>query len=160
METWISHNSPGKQGTAAAGCTAVGLIMALSLDHHFTGHLSDGNAGFLLGLLLLAIGVAGMVFTGRQTVVIDPRERAIRVEDRTLLGSKCRTIPFREVAAIHIGFLGKRSNLSVTYYLELQLQSGERYSLFAPGRFYEGASERSVVEGWRSRLERYIVQAS
>jgi hypothetical protein len=42
------------------------------------------------------------------------------------------------------------------YYLVLKLRNGEEYPLFAPGRFFQGASDRSVVEGWRRRLEDYL----
>jgi hypothetical protein len=35
---------------------------------------------------------------------------------------------------------------------------GEEYPLFAPGRFYDGASDRSIVEGWKLRLEKYVWQ--
>jgi hypothetical protein len=42
------------------------------------------------------------------------------------------------------------------FYLVLKLRNGEEYPLFAPGRFFEGASDRSTVEGWRQRLEEQI----
>jgi hypothetical protein len=42
------------------------------------------------------------------------------------------------------------------YYLALKLRSGEKYPLFAPGRFFPGASDRSTVEAWRQRLEEQI----
>jgi hypothetical protein len=29
---------------------------------------------------------------------------------------------------------------------------------FSPGRFFEGASDRSTVEGWKRRLEEYLGQ--
>jgi hypothetical protein len=40
----------------------------------------------------------------------------------------------------------------------LKLRDGEEYPLFAPGRLYDGASDRSIVEGWKLRLEPYISQ--
>jgi hypothetical protein len=60
------------------------------------------------------------------------------------------------VGEISVGYLGKKSNNVQWYYLVLKLRGGETYSLFAPGRFHEGGSDRSVVEGWRRRLEEYL----
>jgi len=44
--------------------------------------LTDSLAGFLLGILLLVIGVLGMVLQGRQTVVVDPGTRRITMADQ------------------------------------------------------------------------------
>ena len=109
-----------------------------------------------LGLLLLALGMAGLLTGGRQTITINPRTRQITVEDVTRLGAKTRCIGFDEIVDISIGYLGKKSNYVTCYYLMLKLKGGEEYSLFAPGRFYAGGSDRSVVEGWRDRLRGYV----
>ncbi len=42
------------------------------------------------------------------------------------------------------------------YHPVLKLKDGEDHPPFAPGRFYKGASDRSVVEGWKARLEKYL----
>jgi hypothetical protein len=42
---------------------------------------SNAMAGFLLGVLLLFIGVAGFLLSGKQTVVVDPKSRRITIED-------------------------------------------------------------------------------
>ena len=108
-------------------------------------------------MLLLVIGAAGLLVSGTQTVVVDPALRRIVVEDKTVLsGTKRREIAFGEVTAVSIGYLGKRSNFMQTYYLVLKLTSGQEYPLFAPGRFYPGASSRTTVETWRRRLQEYI----
>ena len=114
------------------------------------------NAAYILGILLLAIGILGFLAQGKQTIVVDPATRCITVEDKTPFGLKQQTIKFSDILEIHIGYLGKRSTFVKNYYLILRLRSGEDYSLFAPGRFYKGASNRSVVEGWRDKLQKYI----
>ncbi len=43
-----------------------------------------------------------------------------------------------------------------TYYLVSKLTNGQEYPLFAPGRFYPGASDRATVESWRRRLQEYM----
>ena len=58
--------------------------------------------------------------------------------------------------------VGPRGRLSVASgrtrqrYLVLKLTSGQEYPLFAPGRFFAGASDRATVEGWRRRLREYM----
>jgi hypothetical protein len=136
-------------------CAAVGLILVIgfrSLDNIN----SNAGAGFLLGLLLLAIGVPGFLLAGKQSVLVDPRARKIIVEDSNRLGTKKRSISFSDIQDISIGYLGKKSNYVTTYYLALRLRSGENYPLFAPGRFFDGSSERSAVACWKQRLEAYI----
>lgn len=158
MEKWTSHSRPGKQLALTIGCAVVGLVLTVGF-HDFTGPgLTDSKAGFLLGLLLLVIGILGVLVQGKQSVVVDPATRRITVVDKTRFGTKRRLIGFNDIVDISIGYLGKRSNYVTCYYLVLKLRSGEEYSLFAPGRFYEGASNRSVVEGWQQRLEQYIRQ--
>jgi len=157
MEKWISKSRQGRQILLAVVCIWIGAVLAFG----FYGQLSspamtNGKAGFLLGMLLLVMGIAGVLAQGRQTVTVNPGVRRIIVEDRTLLGKKRRSIGFQEITGVSIGFLGKRSNYVTIYYLVLKLRNGGEYPLFAPGRFYEGSSDRSVVEGWRQRLEKYL----
>lgn len=158
MEKWTSESQPGRQLAAAVLSTVVGLVLTAGF-HDFSGPgMTNAKAGFLLGVLLLAIGVLGFLVQGRQTVVVDPAPKRITVEDRTVFGTKRRSIRFDDIVHIGIGYLGKRSTSVTYYYLVLKLRSGEEYSLFEPGRFYEGSSDRSVVEGWKMRLENYIRQ--
>jgi hypothetical protein len=154
MQTWISRSNFLKQTALAIGAVAVGLVLMFGF-RHFQGN-GDMLAGFLLGALLLVIGVAGLVVAGTQTVTVDPVLRRIVVDDRTLLGSKTREIAFTEISDVAIGYQGKKSNFVQTYYLVLKLTSGSDYSLFAPGRFFAGASSRATVEGWRQRLREYM----
>ena len=155
MQTWTSRSRRGRQAAWAVGSAAVGLVLMVGF-RHFRGD-SDMLAGFLLGVLLLGIGVAGLLATGTQTVTVDPSLRRIVVEDRTLFGEKTREIGFAQVSAVSVGYLGKKSNFVQTYYLALKLTDGRDYALFAPGRSYPGAGDRATVDGWRRRLQEYLV---
>jgi hypothetical protein len=155
MELWISQSSPLKQMLLSLACVAIGLFLAIGF-RGFESFNSNAGAGFLLGILLLVLGVPGFVLSGKQTVTIDPRLRQIVVEDSSLVYEKKRSIPFGDVVEVHIGYLGRKTTLSSTYHLVLKLRNGEDYALFAPGRFFEGASNRSTVVGWKERLERYL----
>jgi hypothetical protein len=115
-------------------------------------------AGFLLGVLLFVIGVASILVHGAQTVTIDARKGLIEVSDARPVGTKLTAIAFQQVADVSIGYLGKRTSFVNTYYLVLHLTDGREYPLFAPGRFFEGTSDRDVVEGWRRRLQGYLAE--
>lgn len=155
MDLWTSRSNPSKQVALSALCSLVGLVLAIGF-RHFGSAGTNAEAGFLLGALLLVIGVAGFLTSGRQTVVIDPDARRITVEDANRFGTKKRSIPFGDIVGVGIGYLGKKSNHVEWYYLVLELRNGEKYSLFPPGRFFEGGSDRSTVEGWKRRLEQYL----
>ena len=150
MEVWISHIKPRQQTALAIGCTIVGALILYGARGFQTLN-SNAGAGFLLGL-----GIAAFLVSGRQSVIIDPTKRTIRIDDEGRLGRKSHTLRFDDIADIGIGYLGKKSNYVTWYYLNLKLKNGKEYPLFAPGRFYEGGSDRSVVEGWRDRLRGYI----
>lgn len=155
MDVWTSESNPHKQTAASVACAVVGLVLMIGFRDF--GHVATNTiAGFLLGLLLLLIGVAGFLVSGRQTVVVDPKARRITIEDANRFRTKKRSIPFSDITGISIGYLGKRSTYVTRYYLILTLRNGQNYSLFAPGQFYEGSSDRSVVMGWKKRLEDYL----
>ena len=157
MDMWIAHSNPGKQSVLSVVCSLVGVILAIGFrDFSVSG--TNAMAGFLLGVMLLLIGVAGILMSGKQTVAVDPKARRISIEESNRFGTKTRSIPFSEVASISIGSVGKRSNYVMWYYLVLKLKSGEEYPLFSPGRFYEGGSDRLTVAGWKQRLETYLAQ--
>ncbi len=155
MESWKSQNNPGKQKILSVVCAAVGMILTIGC-HGLGGIGSDAGLGFLLGLLLLLIGVAGFLTSGKQTVIVDPEKRFITIQDSNRFSTKKRTIPFSDIVDVSIGYLGKKSNFVKWFYLVLKLRSGEDYPLFPPGRFFEGGSDRATVESWKQRLERYL----
>ena len=155
MEQWISHSNPAKQIAAAVGLFAVGVVMVIGF-RDFRGADSNALAGFLLGVLLVVLGLVGVAASTKQTVVVDPRARRITVDDVGLLRRRTRTIAFDDVVHVGIGYLGKKSNFVTWYSLTLKLRTGGEYSLFAPGRFFPGGSDRATVAGWQHRLERYL----
>ncbi len=157
MDLWITQSSSAKQAALSVACSVVGLILAFAF-RHFSDFGSNAMAGFLLGLLLLLLGVAGFLLSGKQTVIVDPKARRIIVEDSNRFGTKKRTILFSDVVGVGIGYLGKKSNRVEWYYLVLELSNGEKYSLFPPGRFFEGGSDKSTVASRKQRLEKYLEQ--
>ena len=72
MDSWISRSNPAKQYLLSAACA-------------------------LLGLVLAGVGVAGLLTTGKQSVLVDPKTRRITVEDARPFGIKKRSILFSDI---------------------------------------------------------------
>jgi hypothetical protein len=160
MDSWKFESNPGKQTALSLACIAVGIILVVGFRHFDGSGMTNSLAGFLCGLLLLLIGVSAFLASGKQIIVIDPEMRRIVVEDKNRFGTKRKLIRFSDIADTGIGYIGKRSNFINFYYIILKLKSGEKYSLFSPGRFHDGGSDRSVMESRRQRLENYIKQTA
>ncbi len=152
---WVSKSRPGLQFGLSLGSVLVGAVLVFAMRDFRTAG-GDAFAGFLLGVLLLVIGVAGALTSGVQTVTVDPNMRRIEIADSCFFGPRRRTAFFDEIGRVSIGYLGKSSNYVKTYYLVLHLANGPEFSLFASGRSFEGSSKRVGVEGWRERLEGYL----
>jgi drug/metabolite transporter (DMT)-like permease len=76
----------GRQTALAVGGLVAGLVLMVGFrDYH-----GDSNmvAGFLLGVLLLVIGAAGLMVGGTQTVVVDSVLRRIVITGRSILCSR------------------------------------------------------------------------
>jgi hypothetical protein len=158
MDVWKSESNSGKQIALSVACAITGLVLMFSF-RDFRNFGTNALAGFMLGALLLIIGIWNVLVSGKQTITVDPKTCRIIVEDSYGIAAKRRSIPFSDVIDVSIGYLGKKSNAVTWYYLVLKLTNGKDFSLFSPGRFYEGGSDRPTVERWRRRLEEYIGQS-
>ncbi len=156
MDIWEFENNPVRQTALSLACIMVGIALVMASRYFNGSDTINGLAGFLLGILLLIIGIWAFLVGGKQTIVVDPKSRRIVVEDMNRFGVKKRLIPFSDIVDTGIGYFGKKSNDVDFYYIILKLRSGKEYPLFAPGRFYDGGSDRSVMESRRQRLEEYL----
>ena len=156
LQAWRTESSGGTQLAAAIAMVVIGLILAYGFRHFEGPGLTESRAGFLLGVLLLAIGAGAMLFAGKQAIVVDPVTKRILIEQAGRFGAKVRSIPFREVAELHVGQFGHRNNGSITYHVAARLKTGEEIALFFG--FYEGRHDRSVAESRCTRLRTYLEQ--
>lgn len=132
---------------------AAGLLLVGWLHDAAPGG-SNAQAGFWFGIMLLALGSITLIAHARQSVVVDPQLREIRIEDRRpLLGRRLRRIPFADVQDVQVAYLRTRTKTTIRYFLQLKLCDGQAYALFAPERIYAGASDPAVVAGWQTRLK-------
>jgi len=155
MEAWKIESNPGKQTALGWIIMVVGLILALGFRDFDSSGLTNSLAGFLLGLLLLLIGFAGLLMGGKRSVIVDPQARRILIEDVNRFGQKSRSISFDEIDKVYVGRLGNREGGSISYDVVLKLKMGKHVSLFRPA-YFEGTWNRSVMESRCHRLEEYL----
>jgi len=155
MEPWKIESSPGKQTALGWIILLVGLILAIGFRNFDSSGLTNSLAGFLLGLLLLLVGMTALVMGGKRTVTVDPQAHRILIEDANRFGQKNRMISFDDVERVYVGSLGNREGGSISYDVVVKLKRGENVSLFRPA-YFEGTWNRSVMENRCRRLEEYI----
>lgn len=155
MAPWEIHSNSRQQTLLSAVCLVVGLVL-VALLHDYDTAGSSRQAGFLFGVVLLAIGGATLAAHARQTIVVDPLQKEIRVLDQRLVGRRQRAIAFADIEEVQVACLQTRAQNVIRYCLQLQLHSGEAYTLFAPARVYDGASDPAIVAGWKTRLGNYL----
>jgi hypothetical protein len=156
MDSCMFESNPRWQTALAWACTAAGVALAAAAYHGGVLATGNGQAGFLLGVLLIVIGVCALFATGKQTIVIDRRSRLITVEDINRFSRQKRLIHFADIVGTAIGYLGRRSTYVTMYFVILKLKTGEEYALFAPGRFFAGSANRAVMESRRQTLEEWL----
>ena len=145
MEIWKIESNPIKQLIMSCLISIVGLIFVIGLRNADIHASSNIMAGYLLGWLLLLIGIASILAFTKQYITVDPIKRCITIEDINVLGSKIITLSFDEIIDIRVAEIGKRSNYTVTYYVSLRLKSGKTFPLFFPA-YYDGRWDVSVAE--------------
>lgn len=153
MELWISRSNNRKQIAISLICLVAGTVLIFSL-HDYGPSGSNRQAGFLFGAVLAALGAATLVAGGSQTVVVDPLQRRIHVQDHRLIGKSRHTIALADIREIQVACLQTRSKHALRYFLQLTLAGDLSYALFAPERDYPGASNPRIVAGWKDRLDR------
>ncbi|HTY36003.1 MAG TPA: hypothetical protein VMH23_02775 [Bacteroidota bacterium] len=151
MEPWRTESNPAKQMMLTAVLVLVGAVLMYGFRNFDSSGFTNSFAGFLLGVLLLVIGIPSLLMVGRQTIVVDPSVRLILIEKANRFGSKTTTISFNEIADLRVSSMGSRTKGMVTYYVTLELVSGKHVPLFFPD-YYDGRWDRSVAESRCQRL--------
>ena len=155
MEIWTTESNPVKQSILSWAIVVVGLILVYGFRNFDVSGFTNSLAGFLLGILLVLIGVPAVLMVGKQTITVDPKIRQILIEDESRFGTKKKIIPFNEIVDLHVSSLGRRSEGTVSYYVSLKMTSGKTLPLFFPA-YYEGRWDRSVAESRCSRIQSYL----
>ena len=138
--------------------TALGFALAFACRGFDRSGFSTTLAGFLLGLLFLGLGIAGIV-TGaagaKRVIVIDPLKKIIRIDNINRFGTRTRTVAFRQIEGTYLHELGDNEGGSASYDVVLRLRGGTTLPLFE-GALFEGRWNKSLMENRMQKLQRYV----
>jgi hypothetical protein len=149
-EPWITKNNSLNQTVAMSVMIVAGIVMTWGFGHLNGDWSTERISGFLLGMLLTAIGIAGVIAGGETIITVDSKSQTIKTTSRSMLGLRTDIIKFRDIEKFTIGSLGDRDGGSIRYYVIAKLKSGKEKSLFLG--FFEGSLDRSSMETRRDRL--------
>lgn len=149
-QLWVSESSRPRHTAAVVVVMAVGGALAYGFRHFEGPGLSNSLSGFLLGWLLLAIGIGNLVAGGQQTITVDSRRRQIVIEGKSWLISSRKVIAFMDISRLHVGEFGDREGGSISYHVVLELKTGQSIPLFFA--FFDGQYDRLAAQARCDRL--------
>ena len=136
----------------------LGLALAYACRGFDRSGFSTTLAGFLLGLLFLGLGIAGVV-TGaagaRRVIVVDPVQKNIRIQDSSRFGTKTRLVAFRQIQGAYLHELGDNEGGCASYDVVLRLRGGATLPLFG-GALFDGRWNKGLMENRMRQLQRYV----
>ncbi len=150
---WVTENNRTLQTVVSIGATVVGLLLTIG-SRQTGGSSIETRAAFLLGLLLLVVGLGTLIFAGQQTVTVDAKTQRISLEHKNRFRTRSKHIRFNEIADAYVDECGDNEGGSMAYHVVLQLKSGQNIALF--NGFFDGRYNKSVMEAHRQRLMGYI----
>ena len=150
--SWAFESNRNRQIFLAILIIFVGILLTYLCRNYDASRFSDTLAGFLLGLMLILIGVPAFVVTGKERTVIDTHARCILIEYRSRFKRKNTLIHFDDILSMRVAHIGRYSSGVVTYYISMDLRSGEKQLLFFPA-YYEGRWSFDVLENRLRKLE-------
>lgn len=113
-------------------------------------------AGFLLGWLLLLLGLAALLVRETREIELDTRRRLLVLDVRRRVGGERRqVVPFADIVSVGLGAMGSRSEGSVYYDLVVHTRDGKALYLMG-GCAFEGRMHRDRMEALREAFERTV----
>ena len=156
-DNWITESNGIKQTVTSVLVVATGIAFAIGFRHFDSSGLTGSLAGFLLGLLLLFVGLASLLLGGKQVITVDTKRCRIVIEGKNRFGKSTKVIRFNEIADVYVGEFGDQEGGSISYHVVIKLKTGKETPLFFA--YFEGQHEKSVAESRCQRLARCL-QAS
>ena len=148
---WAIDSNPVKQTLLSVVCFIMGILFIVITKDFKISVWDNNSAGFLLGVMLLIIGVAALLQNNKRLIIVQPSKRQIFVEDNSRFGRKERLIFFDDIEDAYIDSLGSFSEGSISYDVVLKLKNGKHFPLFRPAVF-DGAWDKNVMEARREKL--------
>lgn len=156
MEIWTTESNSVKQFGLSVVLGVVGILLMAGFRNFDSSGLTESLSGFLLGVLLMFISLGSVFGILKQTIIVDPNKKEIRILSTTVFGAKERVIPFDTILNVRVAFQGKASNyIGNTYYLSLTLHDQSHCPLFFPA-YFDGRGSQSVAEARVHRLQSYL----
>lgn len=143
------RSQPRRNVAMGGASVAVGALLVYLGRHH-----ADTNAwaGFLLGWLMLLLGLAGLLVHETRQIELDPRRRLLVLDVQRRLGGNRRVvIPFAHIDSIDVSVFGSRDEGSVYYDLVVRTQEGKNVYLMG-GCVFEGRMNRDHMERLRDQF--------
>ncbi len=120
---WQIRSNSTKSLVLSAGVLAVGILFIWLTRHGAAGD-TDIAAARWLGVLLAAVGLAGLVFAEEIVVTVEAQRRALKIEKRRWVGNWRVSVPFEEIAAVNVAKVGTRSDGTPSFWLQLERRDG------------------------------------
>ena len=154
---WITESSSTQKNIALVLMLVVGT--ALTAGFWGVNAASDvgSKAGFLLGLLILGLGICMFLFAGKQIIAVEPQSKRITITSAGRFRTRSKVINFNEVADVYVDEHGDREGGSVRYFVAAKLKTGKTIALFMG--FFEGSYSRSAMQARCQRLSECIASA-
>ena len=129
--SWQITSNSSKSFVLAVGTFAVGLVF-IWLTRHVPVGDTNALAARWLGVMLAALGLAGVIWGEETVVTVDAGQRCLRIESRRRVGHLSVVVPFAEVEAVNVVRIGTRSDGTPSFWLQIARKDGKT---FATGRW-------------------------
>lgn len=143
-DRWTSESNAVVQTVTAIAALAIGLFMVIVCREFEGPGITQSRAGFLLGLLLLVIGLSTLLFGGKQVICVDSVSKRILISNSNRFRKRNMQIRFNEIAELYVGENGNREGGSIRYHVVAKLKTGKEIAFFLG--FFDGAFSKHKME--------------
>ena len=151
----VLQSKAGQTLLLAALCAIVGLVLLVGFRDYAQVN-SNQFAGFMLGMLLFCLGVAGLAVRESRRIELDKGRRELILEvTRRMGGNRRIVVPFAQIEGFGIGLQGKPGSATRYYDLTVKTRNGEEIHLMG-GCVFEGRMDRAWIDNLRRQFEQAI----
>lgn len=150
---WVTKSSPFLQWILVGSILSVGILFITSLWSVPKDNDTFEQTCFILGWLLIGVGIIGGSCIETSTVTVDQEFGLILIESRSLSKFKLDMIALKDIQEMSLENHGQDQML-VRYYIEITSVSGEKYKVF-DGAF-DDAVDAHKMSSKLNRLQRIV----
>jgi hypothetical protein len=142
------------QTAVSVVAVVAGLALAIGFRQFEGPGLTGSRAGFLLGIILLTLGLGMLLLAGKQVITVEAKSRRIVIENINRFRKSMKEIRFDEIADVYVGELGDREGGSIFYHVVVKLKTGKEIALFKG--FFDGVRSKPAMEARRQCLIQFL----